>query len=307
MSEQHTTQPREGQPPLDELLGERQHLLNVAFRMLGAMNDAEDVVQETYARWFRLEEAERERIEIPAAWLTRVAARICLDVLGSARHRREQYVGEWLPEPTPETRVGAGTVTADPLERVTLDDSVTMALLVVLESLTPAERVAFVLHDVFALPFEEIAEIVGRTPQACRKLASSARRHVRDGRAREVSPAVHTRTVRAFWDACQTGDVTALLAVLDPDVVARSDGGGRVSAALNPVVGADRTARFLLGVLAKSTDVVPSMEPVAGRTGVVFRREGVVSGTASFNIRGGRIVDVWITLNPDKLTAWAGR
>jgi RNA polymerase sigma-70 factor (ECF subfamily) len=224
MSEQHTTQPREGQPPLDELLGERQHLLNVAFRMLGAMNDAEDVVQETYARWFRLEEAERERIEIPAAWLTRVAARICLDVLGSARHRREQYVGEWLPEPTPETRVGAGTVTADPLERVTLDDSVTMALLVVLESLTPAERVAFVLHDVFALPFEEIAEIVGRTPQACRKLASSARRHVRDGRAREVSPAVHTRTVRAFWDACQTGDVTALLAVLDPDVVARSDG-----------------------------------------------------------------------------------
>ena len=307
MSEVHERPSRDEQPPLAELLGERRHLLNLAYRMLGTLNDAEDVVQETYARWFRLEEAERERIEIPAAWLTRVAGRICLDVLGSARHRREQYVGEWLPEPTPESRVGSGSATADPLEQVTLDDSVTMAMLVVLESLTPAERVAFVLHDVFAVPFEEIAEIVGRTPQACRKLASSARRHVRDRRAREVSPVAHTAAVQAFWDACQTGDMTALLEVLDPDVVARSDGGGRVRAALHPIVGADRTARFLLGVLAKSVDVVPRMELVGGRTGIVFRREGAVSGTASFNIRDGRIVDVWLTLNPDKLTAWAAR
>jgi len=293
------------QPPLAELFGERQHLLNVAFRMLGTMHDAEDAVQETYARWYRLTEAERAAIEVPAAWLTRVTSRICLDMLGSARARREQYVGEWLPEPLSGTSLSQGLIGTDPLEHATLDDSVTMALLVVLESLSPAERVSFVLHDVFSMPFDEIAEIVGRTPQACRKLASSARAHVRDRRRHEATPADHTAVVRAFWDACQTGDVSALLPLLDPDVVARSDGGGRVRAALNPVVGADRVARFLLGVLAKSTDVIPSMETIAGRTGVVFRQNGEVWGTGTFNIRHGRIVDVWVTLNPDKLVSWA--
>jgi RNA polymerase sigma-70 factor (ECF subfamily) len=293
------------QPPLTELFGERQHLLNVAFRMLGTRHDAEDVVQETYARWYRLSDAERASIEVPAAWLTRVAGRICLDVLGSARARHEQYVGEWLPEPVPGTSLSQGSIAVDPLEHATLDDSITMAMLVVLESLTPAERVAFVLHDVFAVPFDEIAEIVGRTPQACRKLASSARAHVRDRRQREAAPADHTAVVQAFWDACLTGDLTVLLPLLDPEVVTRSDGGGRVRAALNPVLGADRTARFLLGVLAKSGDIVPSMETVAGRTGIVFRQDGAVWGTAAFNIQGGLIVDVWITLNPDKLANWA--
>lgn len=297
----------DAQPPLAELFGERQHLLNVAFRMLGTVHDAEDAVQETYARWYRMTEAERAEIEVPAAWLTRVASRICLDALGSARARREQYVGEWLPEPVPGVSLSQGSVAVDPLEHATLDDSITMALLVVLESLSPAERVAFVLHDVFSLPFDEIAEIVGRSPQACRKLASSARTHVRDRRRHEATPAQHTAVVQAFWDACQTGDVSALLPLLDPDVVARSDGGGRVRAALNPVLGADRVARFLLGVLAKSTDVIPSMETIAGRTGVVFRKNEQVRGTGSFNIRGNRIVDVWVTLNPDKLASWAER
>ncbi len=293
--------------PLAELLGERQHLLNLAYRMLGTTADAEDVVQETYARWYRMTEVERAAIEIPAAWLTRVASRICLDVLGSARARRELYTGEWLPEPLPAASLSDASRAVDPLEHVTLDDSVTMALLVVLESLTPAERVAFVLHDVFAVPFDEVAEIVGRTPQACRKLASSARAHVRDRRSREADPATHAAVVRAFWDACTGGDIAALLEVLDPDVVTRSDGGGRVRAALNPVVGADRSARFLLGVLSKAGSLVPAMEIVGGRTGIVFRQEGAVAGTTSFQIRDGRIVDVWITVNPDKLRAWSDR
>jgi RNA polymerase sigma-70 factor, ECF subfamily len=287
-----------GQPPLGELLSERQHLLNIGFRMLGTVSDAEDVVQETYARWFRLSDAEREAIAVPGAWLTRVAGRICLDILGSARARRELYVGEWLPEPVPESSAG------DPLDRITLDDSVTMALLVVLESLSPAERVALVLHDVFAVPFDEIAEIVGRTPQACRKLASSARAHVRVRRTSEATAAEHARVVAEFAEACATGDLARLIAVLDPGVVTRSDGGGRVRAALKPVMGADRSARFVLGILSKQTDLVPSLETISGRTGVAVRRNGVVSGVVTFNVRGGLISDVWVVLNPEKLSTW---
>ena len=287
--------------PLAELLDERQRLTNIGFRMLGTMADAEDVVQETYARWYRLTDDERAAIEVPAAWLTRVASRICLDILGSARARREHYVGEWLPEPLPSF----ASPVVDPLERITLDDSVTMALLVVLESLTPAERVAFVLHDVFAMPFEEIAEIVGRTPQACRKLASSARAHVRDRRDREATAAEHSRVVAEFWDACTTGDLDRLIAVLDPAVETRSDGGGRIRAAINPVVGADRSARFVLGVLSKSVDLVPSLEMISGRTGIAIRRDGAVSAVVTFNVSGGLVRDVWIVLNPEKLSTWS--
>ena len=163
-------------------MDERGHLIGVAYRMLGTVADAEDAVQEAYARWYRLSTAERDAIEVPLAWLTRVVGRICLDVLGSARVRRESYVGEWLPEPVPvDDAVGPG---ADPAERAALQDSVALALLVVLEQLTPAERVAFVLHDVFAVPFAEIAVAVGRSSAACRQLASTARRRVQEiGRA----------------------------------------------------------------------------------------------------------------------------
>ncbi|MDM4761597.1 RNA polymerase sigma factor SigJ [Galbitalea sp. SE-J8] len=295
------------QADLETLLGERQHLLNVAFRMLGTRADAEDVVQETYARWFRLTDAEREAIEVPGAWLTRVASRLCLDQLGSARARRESYVGEWLPEPLPSAALASSSVAEDPLDRITLDDSVTMALLVVLDSLTPAERVAFVLHDVFALPFDEIAAIVGRTPQACRKLASSARTHIRDRREGATTPEYHRSVVEAFAAACQGGDIDALLALLDPTVTARSDGGGRVRAAINPIVGADRVARFLLGLIAKEDPgrVTASFEEVNGLTGIVFRRSGTVAVVLSLDVRHDRVTDVWMVLNPDKLTAWA--
>jgi RNA polymerase sigma factor (sigma-70 family) len=167
------------------LIGERRHLLSLAFRMLGTVVEAEDAVQETYVRWYRMDQAERDQVQVPRAWLTRVASRICLDMLGSARGRRERYVGPWLPEPVPTS---AFTETGpDPLDQVTLDDSVNTAFLVVLEAMTPAERVAFVLHDVFAVPFPEIAQIVGRTPAACRQLAASARARVRKALAGRIT------------------------------------------------------------------------------------------------------------------------
>ena len=158
-------------------------------------------------RWYRLSEDQRAAIENPGAWLTRVAGRVCLDMLGSARARRERYVGEWLPEPLPATSAFAASAADDPLERMTLDDSVSTALLVVLESLTPAERVAFVLHDVFAMPFAEVAETVGRSPDACRQLASQARRHIRERRAGAASREAHDALAQAFAVACARGDL----------------------------------------------------------------------------------------------------
>ena len=164
-------------PGLAAIMSERRQLINVAYRLLGSLAEAEDAVQETYARWYALTPDQRDAIASPGAWLTTVTSRICLDQLGSARARRERYVGQWIPEPVPEpaewisSRPGA-----DPADRITLDESVSMAFLVVLESMTPAERVAFILYDVFGYPFTEIARIVGRTPAACRQLASSGRR-----------------------------------------------------------------------------------------------------------------------------------
>jgi len=292
---------------LGELLDERKHLMNLAFRMLGSWNDAEDVVQQTYVRWFQLSDEERDAIERPRAWLTTVASRICLNILDSARVRRERYVGEWLPEPLPTRSTDAATATmpaADPLDRITLDESVSMALLVVLESLTPAERVAFVLHEVFGVPFAEIADIVGRSPEATRQLASSARRHIRDLRARPTDASEHSRVVTAFRLACESGDLDALVAVLDPDVTSVTDGGGKVRAALRPVVGADNVARFILGVLRKQPDLTIDEEEVNGEPGFVVRAGEQVVGTVSLGVADGRIRNVWMVMNPDKLAAW---
>src|SRR5215475_1016222 len=169
------------------VIGERRQLINLAYRLLGSLAEAEDAVQEAYARWYAMTAPQQDAIASPGAWLTTVASRICLTLLGSARARRERYVGAWIPEPLPastEWITGqAGGAAADPADRITLDESVTMAFLVVLEAVTPAERVALILHDVFGYPFAEVAQIVGRTPAACRQLASSARRRVRAARA----------------------------------------------------------------------------------------------------------------------------
>jgi RNA polymerase sigma-70 factor (ECF subfamily) len=289
---------------VDVLESERRGLIGLAYRMLGTVADAEDAVQETYVRWYRLTDDERAAIRNPAAWLTRVASRVCLDMLGSARARRESYVGEWLPEPVPAGSLIAASAPLDPLDRVTLDESVSTALLVVLESLTPAERVAFVLHDVFGVPFAEIAETVGRTPDAARQLASQARRRVRERRAGAATREEHDAVARAFAAAAATGDLAALVAILDPDVVLRADGGGLVSAARRPVFGADRVARFLLGLphLLPEAEVAPTL--TADGLAFLVTVDGRADSVMSLVVTDGRITAVHMVRNPDKLTLW---
>ncbi|MCG7631221.1 RNA polymerase sigma factor SigJ [Gordonia McavH-238-E] len=297
--------PDDGTGPDDEVFAERRHLISLAFRMLGTVAEAEDAVQETYIRWYRLTQEERDAIEVPRAWLTRVAGRICLNVLDSARRRRERYVGPWLPEPVPAYAFPlSSSGPGDPLERVTLDDSVSTALLVVLESMTPAERVAFVLHDVFAMPFDEIAEIAGRTPAACRQLATSARRRVQQSRHRQVPRAEHDEIVRAFAAAARSGDLASLISVLDANVVLRSDGGGVVTAARNPVVGADRVARFLIGVLRKHPRTVVRDQETPDGLGFVIWDEGRIIGVATLGVVESSIAEVRLMMNPAKLTMW---
>lgn len=287
----------------EQVLGERRHLVSLAFRMLGTVAEAEDAVQETYARWYRMSEAHRAEIEVPRAWLTRVASRVCLDMLTSARARRERYVGPWLPEPVPASAFAQPT--PDPLDRVTLDDSVSTALLVVLESMTPAQRVVFILHDVFALPFVEIAEIVGRSPAACRQLATSARRRTQQARARTVPRDEHDRVVRAFAAAAQRGDLDALVAVLDPSVVFHSDGGGVVRAARRPVHGSDHVGRFVLGVLRKNPDVEVTEQPTADGLGFALWTEGRIHSVVTIEVEGDRITALRMVSNPHKLRMWS--
>src|SRR6266508_516035 len=234
-------------PSLNAIVSERRQLINLAYRLLGSLAEAEDAVQETYARWYALSRQQQDAIQSPGAWLTTVASRICLNLLSSARARRESYVGEWIPEPLPEPMEWmAGRpdgTTADPADRVTLDESINMAFLVVLESMTPAERVAFILHDVFRYSFGEVAEIVGRTPAACRQLASSARRRMRTSQAPATPAAQRADIVRGFKQAWEAKDIDALIGLLDPDATVIADGGGLVAAQLRPVEGSEQVAR----------------------------------------------------------------
>lgn len=296
-----------GPPELADAIRERGALLGLCYRLLGSLADAEDAVQETYIRWYRLSEQERRQVASPRAWLIKTASRIGLDMLSSARARREHYVGEWLPEPVPTPSTWSSQQTADlidPADRVSMDESVSMALLVVLESMTPAERVAFILHDVFRYPFPEVAEIVGRTPQACRQLAASARRRLREARATPVERAEHDAVVRSFKHAWQTGDLATLLRLLDPDATAVTDGGGLVSAALEPLRGAEAIARFLLGVFERQPDLAIREGLVNGELGLVATSGDQTLAVIAFAVTGGRVEHVWAVRNPNKLTAW---
>jgi len=294
-------------PGLAAIISERRQLINLAYRLLGSLAEAEDAVQETYARWYALTPAQRDAIDSPGAWLTTVASRICLDQLGSARARRERYVGPWIPEPLPEPTewVSGGGPPADPADRVTLDESVSMAFLVVLESMTPAERVAFILHDVFGYPFAEIAGIVGRTPAACRQLASSGRRRSRAAHRPAAPTARQSALVRDFGKAWQASDIAALVALLDPDAVITSDGGGQAIAARHPVKGAGLVSRFLAGIAAHADDLTVAERTVNGQPGLIAQRGGTTVTVLAFGIEGDRITRIWAIRNPDKLRAWA--
>ena len=294
-------------PGLAAIISERRQLINVAYRLLGSLAEAEDAVQETYARWYALTPVQRDAIDSPGAWLTTVTSRICLDQLGSARARRERYVGPWIPEPLPEPTewVSGGGPPADPADRVTLDESVSMAFLVVLESMTPAERVAFVLHDVFGYPFAEIAGIVGRTPAACRQLASSGRRRSRAAHRPAAPTARQSALVRDFGKAWQASDIAALVALLDPDAVITSDGGGQAIAARHPVKGAGLVSRFLAGIAAHADDLTVAERTVNGQPGLIAQHGGTTVTVLAFGIEGDRITRIWAIRNPDKLRAWA--
>ncbi|BDZ44422.1 RNA polymerase sigma factor SigJ [Naasia aerilata] len=287
----------------DVAFAERRALVGLAYRILGTVQDAEDAAQETLARWSQLSDAQRAAIESPRAWLLRVAGRVALNMATSARARREEYVGEWLPEPANASWL-LGTPSEDPADRAAQSEAVSMALLVVLQSLSPAERVAFVLHDVFAVPFREIADVLSRSEEASRQLATSARRRVRERQAGEVDAGTHGKVLAAFLRAAETGDLGALIAVLSPGVELRSDGGGRVSAALRPVQGSDRVARFVLGVTAKNPDGRVSIEPVGGVPAAVIRVGTAPLAVVTLSVVAGVVEHVWLTMNPDKLTTW---
>src|SRR5919197_954452 len=267
-------------PSLSAIAGERRQLINLAYRLLGSLAEAEDVVQETYARWYAMSRQQQEAIAAPGRWLTKVASRICLDQLGSARARRERYVGEWIPEPLPggsEWINGPSAGAAvDPADLVALDESINMAFLVVLESMTPAERVAFILHDVFRYTFAEVAEIVGRTPAACRQLASSARRRVRASQPPTTPTAQRSGLVRDLKDAWQARDLNALVGLLDPDATVVADGGGLVSATLRPIDGGEQVARVLLDVAGTVPDFTIVERSVNGQAGLVVQQGGIV-------------------------------
>ncbi|MFC5821953.1 RNA polymerase sigma factor SigJ [Nonomuraea harbinensis] len=294
---------------LSALMSERRQLINLAYRLLGSLAEAEDVVQETYARWYAMSRQQQDAIESPGAWLTRVAGRICLDVLGSARARRERYVGEWIPEPLPERtewisgRPGGATV--DPADRVTLDESVNMAFLVVLESMTPAERVSFILHDVFCHSFAEVAEIVGRTPAACRQLASSARRRIRESRSPASPTAQQAGIVKDFKQAWEAKDIDALVRLLDPDATAIADGGGLATTFLHPIEGGGQVARALVEIAdQKPGDVTILERTVNGQPGLVAQQAGVTVTVFAFEVAGDRIKRIWAIRNPQKLRHW---
>jgi len=289
-------------------MGERRQLINLTYRLLGSLAEAEDAVQETYARWYAISAQQQDAIESPAAWLTTVASRICLNVLGSARARRETYVGEWIPEPLPEpaewtsVRVGAA---ADPADRVTLDESVSMAFLVMLESMTPAQRVAFILHDVFRYPFAEVAEITGRTPAACRQLASSARRRIRGAQAPASPPARQTGIIRAFKAAWEAKDINALISLLDPDATATADGGGLALTFLSPIEGSEQIARAWIEIANRAAGTMRFLEcTVNGQPGLVAQQDGVTVTVFAFDVADDRIKHIWVIRNPEKLRPW---
>jgi RNA polymerase sigma factor (sigma-70 family) len=265
----------------------RPRLLRIAYRMLGIVAEAEDVVQEAYLRWHQ---TDRTAVRDAEAVLVRTVTRLCLDVLKSARVRREEYVGTWLPEPIVETVEG---------------DDLTLTLMMALERLSPLERAAFLLHDVFGMEFEEVAKAIDRDPSACRQLASRARAHVREARPRfPVTEAQGRELASAFYTASRSGDMNALQALLAQEVVVYADGGGKVKAALNPIHGLEKVMRLFEGLVRLSNTKSSRLVHEGTLDGlpaiVTLEADGTLQTTA-LGIEDGRIVAVYVTRNPDKL------
>jgi RNA polymerase sigma-70 factor (TIGR02957 family) len=294
-----------GADPLAAFEQHRRLLFTVAYQMLGSVADAEDVVQDTWLRWSATDRAD---VADPRAYLVRIASRLALDRLGSARSRRESYVGPWLPEPllTASSPVASAAPPPDPDDAAALGDQVSLALLVVLETLSPAERAVFVLREVFGLPAAEVAAILGRSEAAVRQTAHRAREHVRARQPRfDTDRSTQRLATERFLAACAGGDVEALLAALAPDVVLVSDGGGRAKAALRPIVGAGKVARFLLATTAQGLEIPGLHVEIAeinGAPGVVAWVGGEPYMTISLVLVDGLVEQVLVVRNPEKLT-----
>lgn len=269
----------------------RPRLVRLAYRMLGSVAEAEDVVQDAWLRWQQVDPA---KVESPSAFLSRIVTRLCLDVMKSARSRRETYVGSWLPEPMIEE--------PDDVDQ----DDLTLTLMLALERLSPLERAAFLLHDVFGVPLDEVAVTVERDPAAVRQLAARARKHVQDSRPRyTVARDEGSRIAEAFFIASRSGDTNALRAILAQNVVIRSDGGGKVITFRNPIIGLERALRLYEGLTRKlrrrpSADLFRPMR-IDGLPGYVSYERDNVFQTTAFAIEDGKITEIYITRNPDKL------
>lgn len=285
---------------VEEFEQHRRYLGAVAYRMLGSVADAEDVLQDAWLRWSEVDPA---AVRNPRAFLTTVVTRLCYDQLGSARARREAYYGEWLPEPLIDDQ-------PTPQDRAERGEEVSLAMMALLERLSPAERAAFVLHDVFGVDFPHIALTLDRSEAAVRQLASRARRQVKQDSARAsgdraVDRAAHREAVRAFADAVGKGDIIGLMKVLDPNVVWHSDGGGIVRAGVRPIEGVDRVSRTVIGLMEKFWEPDWSMElaEVNGEPGLaLFAADGTSVGVLGFTVAHDLITAAYVVVNPEKLS-----
>jgi RNA polymerase sigma-70 factor (ECF subfamily) len=276
----------------DQFTQLRPLLFSIAYRMTGTRADAEDAVQEAFLRW---QTADRDAIDSPRAFLTTVISRICLDLLKSAHRKREVYVGSWLPEPI----VGPAP------EPVELAESLSMAFLHVLESLSPSERVAFLMHDVFDASYSEVADALDTSGANARQLASRAREHLRARRPKaHIQRAQHEKLLWAFLQACTNGDEATLLGMLKQDAVLYSDGGGKVRAAINPILGADRIVRFILGLREKGIgELRAAPAEVNGEPGAAITRNGQPYMIHAIEVVDDRIQTIFYVVNPEKLPA----
>ncbi|HYI44405.1 MAG TPA: RNA polymerase sigma-70 factor [Actinomycetota bacterium] len=271
----------------------RGYLFGLAYRMLGSAGDAEDIVQEAYLRWSNISEP----VDSPKAFLSKVTTRLCIDHLKSARVQRESYVGPWLPEPVPTEQI------AGPEEAAEKADSLSMAFLVVLESLSPTERAVFLLREVFGYDYPEIAEIVDRSEANCRQIAHRAKEHIASRRPRfEASREQREDLMYRFMAACTMGDMDGLMTLLTEDITLFSDGGGRTRAARKPIYGASKVARFLLGVIQKAPeDYSTQIVNVNGQPAIALYEGTRPFTVLSLDMTEDRIQGLHVVVNPDKL------
>ncbi|SNT37680.1 RNA polymerase sigma-70 factor, ECF subfamily [Asanoa hainanensis] len=278
-------------PATDAFVAHRNLLFTVAYEILGSAADAEDVVQETWLRWVKVD---LDQVRDQRAYLIRITTRQSLNRIRTMKRRREAYVGSWLPEPL-------HTAASDDVE---LSESLSMAMMLVLETLSPTERAVFVLREVFEVSYDEIAEAVDKSPTTVRQIAHRARRHVDARRPRaKVSPVERRAALEAFQHAVETNDLQALMAVLAPNVVVVSDGGGIKIAAPRPVVGAEKAIRFFVGSMRKvGGTLTTELTVINGNPALLFRVDGELDGVAALGIENGRVTDIWYVRNPEKLT-----